>query len=181
VPGRPAACTYGTERHESDRGGQPDCVPRRPPGGRRASTPLLSSRWKTTSCRILRGIGVAGLMNAFRVERGTCHRIGPGSPARIEGAQKRSNLPTTHPASRCSSTDEVINNQPAVPLYAERRRVLEGPGAEAAGDRLTGSAPWTRRPSRLRQPPTCPRKSGTWPRLVSKVQEFVNLLADLSA
>ena len=163
----------GTERHESRRvdnqlrgraGRQGD------PGSTRFFLSLQDNL-----LRIFGGDRVAGLMNAFRVEEDM--PIESGFLTRsLEGAQKKVETYYYDMRKQVFEYDEVMNNQRRA-IYAERRRVLEGLDlkeqvikyAEQTMDDIVDAY----------VNPELPPEEWQLDKLVSKVQEFVYLLADL--
>jgi preprotein translocase subunit SecA len=163
----------GTERHESRRidnqlrgraGRQGD------PG----STKFFLSL-QDNLLRIFGGDRVAGLMNAFRVEEDMPIESGMLTRS-LEGAQKKVETYYYDIRKQVFEYDEVMNNQRRA-IYAERRRVLEGQDlkeqvvkyAELTMDDIVDA----------KINPDLPPEEWDLPSLVSKVQEFVYLLADL--
>ncbi|MGF1536786.1 MAG: preprotein translocase subunit SecA [Elainellaceae cyanobacterium] len=163
----------GTERHESRRvdnqlrgraGRQGD------PGSTRFFLSLQDNL-----LRIFGGDRVAGLMNAFRVEEDM--PIESGFLTRsLEGAQKKVETYYYDMRKQVFEYDEVMNNQRRA-IYAERRRVLEGQDlkeqvikyAEQTMDDIVEAY----------VNPELPPEEWQLDKLVSKVKEFVYLLADL--
>lgn len=163
----------GTERHESRRidnqlrgraGRQGD------PG----STKFFLSL-QDNLLRIFGGDRVAGLMNAFRVEEDMPIESGMLTRS-LEGAQKKVETYYYDIRKQVFEYDEVMNNQRRA-IYAERRRVLEGQDlkeqvikyAERTMDDIVEAY----------VNPELPPEEWELDKLVSKVKEFVYLLADL--
>ncbi|MBD2035943.1 preprotein translocase subunit SecA [Leptolyngbya sp. FACHB-321] len=163
----------GTERHESRRidnqlrgraGRQGD------PG----STKFFLSL-QDNLLRIFGGDRVAGLMNAFRVEEDMPIESGMLTRS-LEGAQRKVETYYYDIRKQVFEYDEVMNNQRRA-IYAERRRVLEGQDlkeqvvkyAERTMDDIVDA----------KVNPDLPSEEWDFKSLVSKVQEFVYLLADL--
>lgn len=163
----------GTERHESRRidnqlrgraGRQGD------PG----STKFFLSL-QDNLLRIFGGDRVAGLMNAFRVEEDMPIESGMLTRS-LEGAQKKVETYYYDIRKQVFEYDEVMNNQRRA-IYAERRRVLEGQDlkeqvvkyAERTMDDIVEAY----------INPDLPPEEWELDKLVSKVKEFVYLLADL--
>ncbi len=163
----------GTERHESRRidnqlrgraGRQGD------PGSTRFSLSLQDSL-----LRIFGGDRVGKLMDMFRVEEDMPIESGMLTRS-LEGAQKKVETYYYDIRKQVFEYDEVMNNQRRA-IYAERRRVLEGQDlkeqvikyAEKTMDDIVD----------YYINPDLPSEDWDLPTLVSKVQEFVYLLADL--
>jgi preprotein translocase subunit SecA len=163
----------GTERHESRRidnqlrgraGRQGD------PG----STKFFLSL-QDNLLRIFGGDRVAGLMNAFRVEEDMPIESGLLTRS-LEGAQKKVETYYYDIRKQVFEYDEVMNNQRRA-IYAERRRVLEGQDlkeqvikyAERTMDDIVDAY----------INPELPAEEWELDKMVSKVKEFVYLLADL--
>ena len=163
----------GTERHESRRidnqlrgraGRQGD------PG----STKFFLSL-QDNLLRIFGGDRVAGLMNAFRVEEDMPIESGMLTRS-LEGAQKKVETYYYDIRKQVFEYDEVMNNQRRA-IYAERRRVLEGQDlkeqvikyAEQTMDDIVDAY----------VNPELPAEEWDLATLVSKVKEFVYLLADM--
>ncbi len=163
----------GTERHESRRidnqlrgraGRQGD------PG-----TTKFFLSLEDNLLRIFGGDRVAGLMNAFRVEEDMPIESGMLTRS-LEGAQKKVETYYYDIRKQVFEYDEVMNNQRRA-IYAERRRVLEGQDlkeqvikyAELTMDDIVDA----------KINPDLPPEEWDLQSLVSKVQEFVYLLADL--
>lgn len=163
----------GTERHESRRidnqlrgraGRQGD------PGSTRFFLSLQDNL-----LRIFGGDRVAGLMNAFRVEEDMPIESGMLTRS-LEGAQKKVETYYYDIRKQVFEYDEVMNNQRRA-IYAERRRVLEGQDlkeqvikyAEKTMDDIVD----------YYVNPDLPSEEWRLDTLVSKVKEFVYLLADL--
>jgi len=163
----------GTERHESRRidnqlrgraGRQGD------PGSTRFFLSL-----EDNLLRIFGGDRVVALMNAFRVEEDMPieSRILTSS---LENAQKKVETYYYDIRKQVFEYDEVMNNQRRA-IYAERRRVLEG---EDLKDRVLEYAEKTMDDLvQFYVNPELPPEEWNLDKLVSKVQEFVYLLADL--
>ncbi|PZO22537.1 MAG: preprotein translocase subunit SecA [Leptolyngbya foveolarum] len=164
----------GTERHESRRvdnqlrgraGRQGD------PG----STKFFLSL-EDNLLRIFGGDRVAGLMNAFRVEEDMPIESGMLTRS-LEGAQKKVETYYYDIRKQVFEYDEVMNNQRRA-IYAERRRVLEG---EALKELVLGYAVQTMNDIvEAYVNPELPSEEWDLASVVSKVQEFVYLLADLT-
>ena len=163
----------GTERHESRRidnqlrgraGRQGD------PG----STKFFLSL-QDNLLRIFGGDRVAGLMNAFRVEEDMPIESGMLTRS-LEGAQRKVETYYYDIRKQVFEYDEVMNNQRRA-IYAERRRVLEGQDlkeqvikyAERTMDDIVDAY----------VNPELPPEEWDLANLVSKVKEFVYLLADM--
>jgi preprotein translocase subunit SecA len=163
----------GTERHESRRidnqlrgrsGRQGD------PG-----TTKFFLSLQDNLLRIFGGDRVAGLMNAFRVEEDMPIESGMLTRS-LEGAQKKVETYYYDIRKQVFEYDEVMNNQRRA-IYAERRRVLEGQDlkeqvikyAERTMDDIAEAY----------VNPDLPSEEWELDKLVEKVKEFVNLLADL--
>ncbi|NJR39711.1 MAG: preprotein translocase subunit SecA [Leptolyngbyaceae cyanobacterium CSU_1_4] len=163
----------GTERHESRRidnqlrgraGRQGD------PG----STKFFLSL-QDNLLRIFGGDRVAGLMNAFRVEEDMPIESGMLTRS-LEGAQKKVETYYYDIRKQVFEYDEVMNNQRRA-IYAERRRVLEGLDlkeqvikyAELTMDDIVDAY----------VNPDLPPEEWELDKLVSKVKQFVYLLADM--
>lgn len=163
----------GTERHESRRidnqlrgraGRQGD------PGSTRFFLSLQDNL-----LRIFGGDRVAGLMNAFKVEEDMPIESGMLTRS-LEGAQKKVETYYYDIRKQVFEYDEVMNNQRRA-IYAERRRVLEGQDlkeqvikyAEKTMDEIVD----------YYINPELPSEDWDVAKLVSKVQEFIYLLADL--
>ena len=164
----------GTERHESRRvdnqlrgraGRQGD------PG----STKFFLSL-EDNLLRIFGGDRVAGLMNAFRVEEDMPIESGMLTRS-LEGAQKKVETYYYDIRKQVFEYDEVMNNQRRA-IYAERRRVLEG---QALKELVLGYAVRTMDDIvEAYVNPELPSEEWDLASVVSKVQEFVYLLADLT-
>ncbi|MEO0886708.1 MAG: preprotein translocase subunit SecA [Cyanobacteria bacterium J06648_10] len=164
----------GTERHESRRvdnqlrgraGRQGD------PG----STKFFLSL-EDNLLRIFGGDRVANLMNAFRVEEDMPIESGMLTRS-LEGAQKKVETYYYDIRKQVFEYDEVMNNQRRA-IYAERRRVLEG---EELKELVLGYAVQTMDDIvEAYVNPELPSEEWDLPSVVSKVQEFVYLLADLT-
>jgi preprotein translocase subunit SecA len=163
----------GTERHESRRidnqlrgraGRQGD------PG----STKFFLSL-QDNLLRIFGGDRVAGLMNAFRVEEDMPIESGMLTRS-LEGAQKKVETYYYDIRKQVFEYDEVMNNQRRA-IYAERRRVLEGQDLK---EQVLGYAERTMDDIvDAYINPELPSEEWELDKLVSKVKEFVYLLADL--
>jgi len=164
----------GTERHESRRidnqlrgraGRQGD------PGSTRFFLSL-----EDNLLRIFGGERVAGLMKAFGVEEDMPIESGMLTRS-LEGAQKKVETYYYDIRKQVFEYDEVMNNQRRA-IYAERRRVLEGLDskeqvikyAEQTMDDIVGAY----------INPDLPSEEWEVEKLVSKVKEFVYLLADMT-
>ncbi len=164
----------GTERHESRRvdnqlrgraGRQGD------PGSTRFFLSL-----EDNLLRIFGGDRVAGLMNLFQVEEDMPIESGMLTRS-LEGAQKKVETYYYDMRKQVFEYDEVMNNQRRA-IYAERRRVLEGRDlkeqvikyAEQTMDDIVEAY----------INPDLPSEDWELDKLVSKVKEFVYLLADLT-
>jgi preprotein translocase subunit SecA len=164
----------GTERHESRRidnqlrgraGRQGD------PGSTRFFLSL-----EDNLLRIFGGERVAGLMKAFGVEEDMPIESGMLTRS-LEGAQKKVETYYYDIRKQVFEYDEVMNNQRRA-IYAERRRVLEGLDskeqvikyAEQTMDDIVGAY----------INPDLPSEEWELEKLVSKVQEFVYLLEDMT-
>ena len=164
----------GTERHESRRidnqlrgraGRQGD------PGSTRFFLSL-----EDNLLRIFGGERVAGLMKAFGVEEDMPIESGMLTRS-LEGAQKKVETYYYDIRKQVFEYDEVMNNQRRA-IYAERRRVLEGLDskeqviryAEQTMDDIVGAY----------INPDLPSEEWEIDKLVSKVKEFVYLLADMT-
>ncbi|CAK6696042.1 preprotein translocase subunit SecA [Synechococcus sp. CBW1107] len=165
----------GTERHESRRvdnqlrgraGRQGD------PGSTRFFLSL-----EDNLLRIFGGERVAGLMNAFRVEEDMPIESGMLTRS-LEGAQKKVETYYYDIRKQVFEYDEVMNNQRRA-VYAERRRVLEGHELKLQvigyGERTMDDI------VEAYVNPDLPPEEWDLDRLVSKVQEFVYLLSDLTS
>lgn len=165
----------GTERHESRRidnqlrgraGRQGD------PGSTRFFLSL-----EDNLLRIFGGDRVAGLMNAFRVEEDMPIESGMLTRS-LEGAQKKVETFYYDARKQVFEYDEVMNNQRRA-IYAERRRVLEGQDlkeqviqyAEKTMDEIVEAY----------VNPELPPDEWDLEKLVSKSQEFIYLLQDITA
>lgn len=165
----------GTERHESRRidnqlrgraGRQGD------PG----STKFFLSL-QDNLLRIFGGDRVAGMMNLFRVEEDMPIESGMLTRS-LENAQRKVETYYYDIRKQVFEYDEVMNNQRRA-IYAERRRVLEGQDlkeqvikyAERTMDDIVEAY----------VNPELPPEEWKLDDLVSKVKEFVYLLADLEA
>ena len=164
----------GTERHESRRvdnqlrgraGRQGD------PGSTRFFLSLGDNL-----LRIFGGDRVAGLMNAFRVEEDMPIESGMLTRS-LEGAQKKVETYYYDIRKQVFEYDEVMNNQRRA-VYSERRRVLDGQGLKKQvigyGERTMNEI------VEAYVNPDLPPEEWDLPQLVGKVQEFVNLLQDLT-
>ncbi|PZO58700.1 MAG: preprotein translocase subunit SecA [Phormidesmis priestleyi] len=164
----------GTERHESRRvdnqlrgraGRQGD------PG----STKFFLSL-EDNLLRIFGGDRVAGLMNAFRVEEDMPIESGMLTRS-LEGAQKKVETYYYDIRKQVFEYDEVMNNQRRA-IYAERRRVLEG---QELKELVISYAEQTMNDIvEAYVNPELPSEEWDLSSVVSKVQEFVYLLADLT-
>jgi len=164
----------GTERHESRRvdnqlrgraGRQGD------PG----STKFFLSL-EDNLLRIFGGDRVAGLMNAFRVEEDMPIESGMLTRS-LEGAQKKVETYYYDIRKQVFEYDEVMNNQRRG-IYAERRRVLEG---DQLKELVLGYAVQTMDDIvEAYVNPELPSEEWDLASVVSKVQEFIYLLADLT-
>jgi len=165
----------GTERHDSRRidnqlrgraGRQGD------PGSTRFFLSLQDNL-----LRIFGGDRVAGMMEMFRVEEDMPIESKMLTRS-LEGAQKKVETHYYDIRKQVFEYDEVMNNQRRA-IYAERRRVLEGQDlkeqvityAERTMDEIVEAY----------VNPELPPDEWDLPKLVGKVKEFVNLLADLEA
>ncbi|MBE9073543.1 preprotein translocase subunit SecA, partial [Microcystis sp. LEGE 08355] len=165
----------GTERHESRRidnqlrgraGRQGD------PGSTRFFLSL-----EDNLLRIFGGDRVAGLMDAFRVEEDMPIESGMLTRS-LEGAQRKVETFYYDARKQVFEYDEVMNNQRRA-IYAERRRVLEGMDlkeqvlqyAEKTMDEIVMAY----------VNPELPAEEWDLEKLISKSQEFVYLLADITA
>jgi preprotein translocase subunit SecA len=165
----------GTERHESRRidnqlrgraGRQGD------PGSTRFFLSL-----EDNLLRIFGGDRVAGLMDAFRVEEDMPIESGMLTRS-LEGAQKKVETFYYDARKQVFEYDEVMNNQRRA-IYAERRRVLEGMDlkeqvlqyAEKTMDEIVTAY----------VNPELPAEEWDLEKLISKSQEFVYLLEDITA
>ncbi|MBC6474162.1 MAG: preprotein translocase subunit SecA [Hormoscilla sp. GM102CHS1] len=163
----------GTERHDSRRidnqlrgraGRQGD------PGSTRFFLSLQDNL-----LRIFGGDRVAGMMDMFRVEEDMPIESKMLTRS-LEGAQKKVETHYYDIRKQVFEYDEVMNNQRRA-IYAERRRVLEGQDlkeqvityAEKTMDEIVEAY----------VNPELPPDEWDLPKLVGKVKEFVNLLADL--
>ncbi|MEG4228043.1 preprotein translocase subunit SecA [Microcoleus sp. N9_B2] len=164
----------GTERHESRRidnqlrgraGRQGD------PGSTRFFLSL-----EDNLLRIFGGERVAGMMKMFGVEEDMPIESGMLTRS-LEGAQKKVETYYYDIRKQVFEYDEVMNNQRRA-IYAERRRVLEGLDskeqvikyAEQTMDDIVGAY----------INPDLPSEEWEVEKLVSKVKEFVYLLADMT-
>ncbi|MGB5975644.1 MAG: preprotein translocase subunit SecA [Nodosilinea sp.] len=164
----------GTERHDSRRidnqlrgraGRQGD------PG----STKFFLSL-QDNLLRIFGGDRVAGLMNAFRVEEDMPIESGMLTRS-LEGAQKKVETYYYDIRKQVFEYDEVMKNQRRA-IYAERRRVLEG---DQLKEMVIGYAEQTMDDIVTAYiNPELPPEEWKLPEIVSKVKEFVYLLADLT-
>lgn len=163
----------GTERHDSRRidnqlrgraGRQGD------PGSTRFFLSLQDNL-----LRIFGGDRVAGMMEMFKVEEDMPIESKMLTRS-LEGAQKKVETHYYDIRKQVFEYDEVMNNQRRA-IYAERRRVLEGQDlkeqvityAERTMDEIVEAY----------VNPELPPDEWDLPKLVGKVKEFVNLLADL--
>lgn len=125
--------------------------------------------------RIFGGDRVRGMMEAFKVEEDMPIESGILTRS-LEGAQKKVETYYYDIRKQVFEYDEVMNNQRRA-IYAERRRVLEGQDlkeqvikyAERTMDDIVEAY----------VNPELPPEEWELPQLVSKVKEFVYLLADL--
>ncbi|WP_231387460.1 preprotein translocase subunit SecA, partial [Dolichospermum circinale] len=165
----------GTERHESRRidnqlrgraGRQGD------PGTTRFFLSL-----EDNLLRIFGGDRVAGLMNAFQVEEDMPIESGMLTRS-LEGAQKKVETYYYDIRKQVFEYDEVMNNQRRA-IYAERRRVLEG---EDLKEQVIKYAHQTMDDIvDYYINPDLPSEEWELEKLVSKVKEFVYLLADMQS
>jgi preprotein translocase subunit SecA len=163
----------GTERHESRRIDN-QLRGRAARQGDPGSTKFFLSL-QDNLLRIFGGDRVAGLMNAFRVEEDMPIESGMLTRS-LEGAQKKVETYYYDIRKQVFEYDEVMNNQRRA-IYAERRRVLEGQDlkeqvikyAELTMDDIVNAF----------INPELPPEEWELEKLVSKVKEFVYLLADL--
>lgn len=163
----------GTERHESRRIDN-QLRGRSARQGDPGTTKFFLSL-EDNLLRIFGGDRVAGLMNAFRVEEDMPieSRLLTGS---LENAQRKVETFYYDARKQVFEYDDVMNNQRRA-IYAERRRVLEGQDlkeqvikyAEQTMDEIVDAY----------VNPELPSEEWDLKNLVSKVQEFVYLLADL--
>ncbi|MCW9682876.1 preprotein translocase subunit SecA [Dolichospermum planctonicum UHCC 0167] len=165
----------GTERHESRRidnqlrgraGRQGD------PGTTRFFLSL-----EDNLLRIFGGDRVAGLMNAFQVEEDMPIESGMLTRS-LEGAQKKVETYYYDIRKQVFEYDEVMNNQRRA-IYAERRRVLEGEDLKEqvikyAAKTMDDIVDYYINPD-------LPSEEWELEKLVSKVKEFVYLLADMQS
>lgn len=163
----------GTERHESRRIDN-QLRGRAARQGDPGSTKFFLSL-QDNLLRIFGGDRVAGLMNAFRVEEDMPIESGMLTRS-LEGAQKKVETYYYDIRKQVFEYDEVMNNQRRA-IYAERRRVLEG---EDLKELVVGYAERTMDDIvEAKINPDLPPEEWDLKSLVSKVQEFVYLLADL--
>jgi preprotein translocase subunit SecA len=163
----------GTERHESRRIDN-QLRGRAARQGDPGSTKFFLSL-QDNLLRIFGGDRVAGLMNAFRVEEDMPIESGMLTRS-LEGAQKKVETYYYDIRKQVFEYDEVMNKQRRA-IYAERRRVLEGQDlkeqvikyAELTMDDIVNAY----------INPELPAEEWELDKLVSKVKEFVYLLADL--
>lgn len=163
----------GTERHESRRIDN-QLRGRAARQGDPGSTKFFLSL-QDNLLRIFGGDRVAGLMNAFRVEEDMPIESGMLTRS-LEGAQKKVETYYYDIRKQVFEYDEVMNKQRRA-IYAERRRVLEGQDlkeqvikyAEMTMDDIVNAY----------INPELPAEEWELDKLVSKVKEFVYLLADL--
>jgi preprotein translocase subunit SecA len=163
----------GTERHESRRIDN-QLRGRAARQGDPGSTKFFLSL-QDNLLRIFGGDRVAGLMNAFRVEEDMPIESGMLTRS-LEGAQKKVETYYYDIRKQVFEYDEVMNKQRRA-IYAERRRVLEGQDlkeqvikyAELTMDDIVNAY----------INPELPAEEWELEKLVSKVKEFVYLLADL--
>ncbi len=165
----------GTERHESrriDNQLRGRCGRQGDPGSTRFFLSL-----EDNLMRIFAGEKVASLMNAFRVEEDMPISSGLLTSS-LENAQKKVETYYYDIRKQVFEYDEVMNNQRRA-IYAERRRVLEGENlkervleyAEKTMDDIVNAY----------INPDLPPEEWNIQGMVAKVQEFVNLLQDLTA
>ncbi|MGQ9869681.1 preprotein translocase subunit SecA [Leptodesmis sp.] len=163
----------GTERHESRRIDN-QLRGRAARQGDPGSTKFFLSL-QDNLLRIFGGDRVAGLMNAFRVEEDMPIESGMLTRS-LEGAQKKVETYYYDIRKQVFEYDEVMNKQRRA-IYAERRRVLEGQDlkeqvikyAELTMDDIVNAY----------INPELPAEEWELDKLVSKIKEFVYLLADL--
>ncbi|MFN5854384.1 MAG: preprotein translocase subunit SecA [Pseudanabaenaceae cyanobacterium] len=164
----------GTERHESrriDNQLRGRCGRQGDPGSTRFFLSL-----EDNLMRIFAGEKVASLMNAFRVEEDMPISSGLLTSS-LENAQKKVETYYYDIRKQVFEYDEVMNNQRRA-IYAERRRVLEGENlkervleyAEKTMDDIVNAY----------INPDLPPEEWNIKGMVAKVQEFVNLLQDLT-
>ena len=163
----------GTERHESRR------VDNQLRGRAGRQGDLGSTRFflslEDNLLRIFGGDRVAGLMNAFRVEEDMPIESGMLTRS-LEGAQKKVETYYYDIRKQIFEYDEVMNNQRKA-VYSERRRVLDGRELKLQvigyGQRTMEEIVEAYVNEDL------PPEEWDLTNLVSKVKEFINLLADL--
>ncbi|WP_320675993.1 preprotein translocase subunit SecA [Prochlorococcus sp. MIT 1300] len=164
----------GTERHESRR------VDNQLRGRAGRQGDLGSTRFFLSLgdnlLRIFGGERVAALMNAFRVDEDMPIESGMLTRS-LEGAQKKVETYYYDIRKQVFEYDEVMNNQRRA-VYSERRRVLEGLGLKKQvigyGERTMDDI------VEAYVNPDLPPEEWDVGQLVSKVQEFVYLLDDLT-
>ncbi len=164
----------GTERHESRR------VDNQLRGRAGRQGDLGSTRFFLSLgdnlLRIFGGERVAALMNAFRVEEDMPIESGMLTRS-LEGAQKKVETYYYDIRKQVFEYDEVMNNQRRA-VYSERRRVLEGVGLKRQvigyGERTMDDI------VEAYVNPDLPPEEWDVDQLLSKVQEFVYLLKDLT-
>ena len=165
----------GTERHESRR------VDNQLRGRAGRQGDLGSTRFflslEDNLLRIFGGDRVAGLMNAFRVEEDMPIESGMLTRS-LEGAQKKVETYYYDIRKQIFEYDEVMNNQRKA-VYSERRRVLEGRELKLQvigyGERTMEEIVEAYVNEDL------PPEEWDLNNLVSKVKEFIYLLADLKS
>jgi preprotein translocase subunit SecA len=163
----------GTERHESRRIDN-QLRGRAARQGDPGSTKFFLSLGDNL-LRIFGGDRVAGLMNAFRVEEDMPIESGMLTRS-LEGAQKKVETYYYDIRKQVFEYDEVMNNQRRA-IYAERRRVLE---EQDLKEQVVKYAELTMEDIvEAKLNPDLPPEEWDLKGLVSKVQEFVYLLADL--
>ncbi|MFM7448690.1 MAG: preprotein translocase subunit SecA [Leptolyngbyaceae cyanobacterium] len=163
----------GTERHESrriDNQLRGRAARQGDPGSTRFFLSLQDNL-----LRIFGGDRVAGLMNAFRVEEDMPIESGMLTRS-LEGAQKKVETYYYDIRKQVFEYDEVMNNQRRA-IYAERRRVLEGRDLKEQVIRYAERTMNDIVDAKIN--PDLPPEEWNLNSLVSKVQEFVYLLADL--
>jgi len=163
----------GTERHESRR------VDNQLRGRAGRQGDLGSTRFflslEDNLLRIFGGDRVAGLMNAFRVEEDMPIESGMLTRS-LEGAQKKVETYYYDIRKQVFEYDEVMNNQRRA-VYSERRRVIDGRDLKLQvlgyGEKTVEEIVEAYINEDL------PPEEWNLDQLVSKVQEFINLLSDL--
>ncbi len=163
----------GTERHESRR------VDNQLRGRAGRQGDLGSTRFFLSLgdnlLRIFGGERVAALMNAFRVDEDMPIESGMLTRS-LESAQKKVETYYYDIRKQVFEYDEVMNNQRRA-VYSERKRVLDGDGLKRQvigyGERTMNDI------VDAYVNPDLPPEEWDLTQLVSKVQEFVYLLADL--